>query len=185
MKCSWRPDEGQSACASTADENSLNLCDDHMAEAIRRRKVKVEGWKAAAIEKDAERYAKLLDLHTAFDAGRDALLNHALEIGDIAGDSRVTVVHGRTNSVLFNVLTGSVKSSTLAVPGWKTVGHVKGVINEPIDDLSLEAARVYCDAFNKSLSKCDGTTAIVVYDHRSEVSHDAMRQVRLRRRVRS
>lgn len=156
MKCAWK--EG---CTSTAEENNLDLCDEHMTEAIRLRKLKVEGWKVAAIEKDKERYAMLLELSTAFDAGRDALIQLAVEKGDIAGDSTVTVVHGRTNSVLYNVLTGSVKSSTLKVPGWKTAGHIRGIINEPIDGLSLEAARVYCNEFNSSLSKCDGTTAIV------------------------
>jgi hypothetical protein len=132
-----------------------------MAEAIRLRKLKVDGWKVAAIEKDKERYGMLLDLHIANAAARDALLKLAIVSGDIAGDRGVTIVHGRTNSVLYNVLTGSVKSSTLAVPGWRTADFIKGVISEPIGDLSLEAARLYADTFNSSLSKCDGTTAIV------------------------
>ena len=156
MKCAWK--EG---CTSTADENNLDLCAAHMERAIELRKIKVDGWKQAAMEKDKERYAMLLDLHNATTAARDALIQHAVETGDIAGDKGVTVVHGRTNSVLYNVLTGSVKSSTLAVPGWQTADFIKGVISEPIDGLSLEAARLYANTFNESLSKCDSTTAIV------------------------
>jgi len=156
MECTWR--EG---CTSTADENNMNLCSGHMERAIELRKIKVDGWKVAAIEKDKERYAMLLDLHNANAAARDALILHAVETGDIAGDRAVTIVHGRTNSVLYNVLTGGVKSSTLKVPGWQTADFIKGVISEPIDGLSLEAARLYANTFNESLSECDNTTAIV------------------------
>lgn len=156
MKCAWK--EG---CTSTADENNLDLCSAHMERAIELRKIKVDGWKVAAIEKDKERYTMLLDLHNAFTDARDALLMYAVEEGDIAGDRGVTVVHGRTNSVLYNVLTGSVKSSTLKVPGWQTADFIKGVISEPISGLSMEAARLYADTFNKSLLECNDTTAIV------------------------
>lgn len=163
MKCAWRPKAGEPVCTSTADdENKYDLCADHFIEMKRRRAVKVEGWKVAAIEKDAERYAKLLDLHRAERAANDALLRYAVDMGDIAGDSRVVIVHGRTNSVLANVLTGSVKSHTIRVPGWKTADFLKGVMYEPIDGLSLEAANVYTTTFNDSLSECEDTTAIVI-----------------------
>ena len=164
MECTWRPDEGELECTSTADDNSMNLCQPHFDEACRRRKAKVEGWKVIALETEVKRGKMLLSLYRANNDGRDALIVHAAESGDIAGDSTVTVVHGRTNSQLYNVLTGNIKSSTLRQPGWRTEDWIKGVILEPIDGLSMEAARVYANAYNDSLSECglgEDTKAIV------------------------
>lgn len=162
-KCAWRPDEGESKCASTAAENKYTLCEPHYAEMIRRAKVRRDGWKAKAMETNAIRANILNGLETAKSNGQAALLSHVAEGGTYEGSKSVVVGHSRTNSVFYNFVMGRVKAQQVRLPGWDHPQWANGAILIPVKGLSMEAARLYADAYNNTLSEyaITDTTAIV------------------------
>ena len=115
------------------------------------------------MESNKARYEIALGLQAAADASRDALLLFAMEAEEVFGDKSVIVGHSRTNSVMYNYVMGKVKASQIPVPGWEAPHFVNGALFTPIKGLSLEAARLYADTYNHSLSEhgIEDTTAIV------------------------
>ena len=162
-KCKWRADAGEANCTSAAEDNKYDLCQPHYDEMIRRAKVKRESWKVAAMESNKGRYNLALGLAAAADASRDALILFATQASEVYGNKSVIVGHSRTNSVMYNYVMGKVKASQIPVPGWEAPHFVNGAIFTPITGLSLEAARLYADTYNNSLSESgiEDTVAIV------------------------
>lgn len=162
-KCAWRPDEGETKCASTAADNRYTLCPEHYDEMIRRAKVRREGWKAKAMETNSIRANILNGLTAADKAGQAALLEFVAEGGEYTGPKSVVVGHSRTNSVFYNFVMGRVKAQQVRLPGWDHPQWANGAILIPARDMSMQAARKYADAYNATLSEygIEDTTAIV------------------------
>ena len=154
--CGWRSETG---CERDAKDGNT-LCQEHIDEAIRLRKIKVAGW-AAAEEERIEKYAFILSAFTT--AYQDAIMAVVDNVDDVRGDSEVVIGHSRTNSQVYNVLMGTTKVARVPQPGWESPKYVNGAINRIASGLSVEAATVFANEYNATLSRLDidNTTAIV------------------------
>jgi hypothetical protein len=146
--CAWR--EG---CAEAAVEKS-SLCEDHKQEAIRLRKLKVEGW---AMKKQARDNEHLAIVAILTSATMDALFTVAQTIEDAAGEITVSSVSQR--GAFTNFLLGSNKGY-LPQEGWYASGGMAQ--KDLVGGLSLEAARLFADEYNTRLSDMgvEGVTAV-------------------------
>ena len=153
-QCGWR--EG---CTETALEDK-KLCQVHLDEAIRLRGIKRQNWQMAEQERLEEYYF----IGKALDTAAKSAVLEAMTAETVLGEHKVVVGHARQNSKLFNYVTGKTKASQVPVAGWETAPFIKGAINEVATGLSLEAARLYADEYNRVLSASDieHTTAAVV-----------------------
>lgn len=154
--CGWRSDTG---CEREAKEGNT-LCQEHIDEAIRLRKIKVAGWQAAEEER-IEKYAFIL---AAFNtAYHDAIFAVVDNVDDVHGDKEVVIGHSRTNSQVYNVLMGTTKVARVPQPGWESPKYVNGAINRIAKGLSVEAATVFANEYNASLTRqgIENTAAIV------------------------
>lgn len=159
--CGWTDREtGQPVCKRMAKDGNT-LCQEHIDEAIRLRKIKRQTWAAADAER-LEKYGFILStLDDAYKAGVAGVL--ALG-GDTSGNKEVVVGHSRTNSQFYNVVMGTTKLARMPQPGWSSPAYVQGTINHVVSGLSAEAAHVFAAEYNAILDAAgiENTKAIVV-----------------------